>query len=61
MFLHSLKLTVKAALWGSFSIATMVTVITAFGRRKICGGLWGWIELFAGMDQNQCGDGWGWV
>jgi len=29
-------------------------------------GLWGWIELFAGMDQNQCGDvcevcgdGWG--
>jgi len=31
MFLHSLKLTVKAALWGIFSIATMVTVITAFG------------------------------
>jgi len=31
VFLHSLKLTVKAALWGIFSIATMVTVITAFG------------------------------
>jgi len=30
-FFHSLKLTVKAALWGIFSIATMVTVITAFG------------------------------
>jgi len=29
--LHSLKLTVKAALWGIFSIANMVTVITAFG------------------------------
>jgi len=39
--------------------------------KKICGGLWGWIELFAGMDQNHCGDrvgngcefcgdGWGW-
>jgi len=31
VFLHSLKLTVKAALWGIFSIATMVTAITAFG------------------------------
>jgi len=38
VFLHSLKLTVKAALWGIFTIATMVTVITAFGRqKKICG------------------------
>jgi len=26
-----LKLTVKAASWGIFSIATMVTVIAAFG------------------------------
>ena len=31
MFLRSLKLTVKAALWGIFSIATVVTVIIAFG------------------------------
>jgi len=31
VFLHSLKLTVKAELWSIFSIATMVTVITAFG------------------------------
>jgi len=27
----SLKITVKAALWGIFTIATMVTVITTFG------------------------------
>jgi len=56
-----LKLTVKAALLGIFSIATMLTVITDFGLQKICWGLWGWIELFAGMHQNQCGDGWGWM
>jgi len=30
-FLHSFELTVKAALWGIFSIATAVTVIAAFG------------------------------
>ena len=35
----------------------MVTVITALGWQKICRSLCGWIELFAGMDQNQCGDG----
>jgi len=43
------------------SIATMVTVTATFGRQKICGGLCGWIELFAGMDENQCRNGWGWV
>ena len=31
VFLHSLKLTDKAAPWGIFSIATMGTLITAFG------------------------------
>jgi len=31
VFLYSLKLTVKAVLLGIFSIATTVTVVTAFG------------------------------
>jgi len=49
VFVHSLKLTVKAALRGVFSIAAMVTVITAFGLQKNMRGLVGWIEFFAGM------------
>jgi len=47
-FLRSLKLTVKAALWGIFSIATMVTYYRLWLTKNMRG-LWGWIELFAGM------------
>jgi len=56
-----LKLTVEAALWGIFSIATMVTVISAFGWQKNMQGLWGWIKLFAGVRGYGCTETGGWV
>jgi len=64
VFVHSLKLTVKAALRGVFSIAAMVTVITAFGLQKYagpCGDGSNFLRVWAGMDQKQCGTVWGWV
>jgi len=62
VFLHSLKLTVEASLWGIFSIANMVTLLlpTSIQWQNLRDG-WAWIELFVGMGSDGSESQWVWV
>jgi len=49
---QSLKLTIEAALWGIFSITTMVSLSlpTLVQWQKMCGDGWGWVWSLRGRE-----------